>query len=450
MILTDEQNIAKDKLIEFINSKPTEKEDYIYTLSGFAGTGKTTIMNTIIQEVKYNVKLAVSAPTHKAKEVISKMTGQNGETLQALLGLKPNIALEDFNPNKPIFEVQGEQRIGAYKLVIIDEASMINKKLAELLEDTAFNHKTKIIYTGDEYQLPPVGEVLSTTFKHKNIVHLTEIVRQSNSNPNQKLIELARNDVRDKTDTCLEYLKTINTDLNGNEGFKLLDKDTYYNSLLEKYYDSEYQQNPDIIKTLAWTNIAVTSINKYIRKNVIKSEEAIAVGEILMGYKSIGKDIDAPPFYVPIVKNSVDYIVTKCDLLEKRIMHNTYKGYVVEVKDGKTPMFILHQDSYEDFRIEMHARHTKAKQFRQWKQYYDFKNQIILLETIVFGSAIDQKCDKDIDYGYAITVHKCQGSTYKNVGITLTDILKNKTPQERRQLIYVAISRTSELNLLYM
>jgi len=445
---TPDQDSAKKTITDFILGTPKTFEDYFITLSGYAGTGKTTIMNSIIKEIKNRKKIVVSAPTHTAKEVIGEITNQNAETIQALLGLRPNIELEGFNPNKPVFEVKAEERIQFYDVVIIDEASMLNEAAVSLIEEKAILHKVKVVYMGDKYQLPPVGETISKVFKLKNVVSLETIVRQSNSNPNLKLIELSRNDVRDGTDLCIPYLKQVICDMNNEEGFKLLDKDAYYKRLLECYYDSEYAENPKLVKTLCWTNNAVTAINNYLRNNIIDSKELVAKGDILTGYKTITKEIPTPPFYLPIVKNSVDYIVKDVYIIERTIMGCTLKFYAVSVKDSTSTMYILHRDSYIDFATELEARLQRGKDFRQWKQYYDFKNEIVCMEPIhnMFGVKL---CDKDIDYGYAITVHKSQGSTYTNVGVTLTDILKNICKSERRKLIYVALSRTSKMNLLY-
>jgi exodeoxyribonuclease-5 len=444
---TNDQKNATERIIAFLE-EPYNPDEYSITLSGYAGTGKTTVTEDIINHFKYKKKIVVSAPTHKAKEKIAQVTKQNAETIQALLGLRPNLELTDFNPNKPQFDVRAEERIQYYNILIIDEASMLNTVMVDLLEEKAVLNKVKIIYVGDKYQLPPVGEKISKVFLLKNVVELNEIVRQSNGNPNQYLIELARNDVRDGTDTFLSYINQNLLDMNNEEGFKVLEKEDYYSSLLEKYYDSEYQQNPDIVKTIAWTNKAVGSINAYLRKHIIESKELVAVGDILMGYKSIIKEVKYPPFFIPVVKNSVDYIVTNVEIIEQSILGVNLKGYKVTVKDGLLPMFILHRDSYNTFVYEYNDRLEKAKVYKQWKSFYNFKEQVMLIENVKdeFGNHV---CDKDIDYGYAITVHKSQGSTYENVGVTLSDIKKNGTLQERRKLIYVAVSRTSKLNLLY-
>lgn len=449
IILNEEQLQAKEYLLAFVNNPARKVQDYFATLAGFAGTGKTTLMKEVINALQRKKKIVVSATTHKAKEVIAEATQQNAETIQSLLGLRLSVDLTDFDPNKPIFQPHAEERMQHYDVVIIDESSMISIDVYNLIEKIALINRTKIIFMGDIYQLPPVGEIQSKVFTLPNMVSLNTIVRQSEGNPNQKLIELARNDVRDGTDLFLKYLKDIPVDINEEkEGFASLQMEEYYATLIEKYSDSAYPYEADIVKMIAWTNTTVGRNNAYIRANIIKSKEQVAVGDLLMGYSSITKEIKTFPFYIPIVKNSVDYLVEKVELLNTTFFGVTLKGYKTYSKGCKLPMFILHKDSYPLFVKEYNDRLQKGKEFRQWKSFYAFKEQIICMEDIIddFGNLV---CKKDIDYGYVITVHKSQGSTYQNVGIILKDILRNRTAKERRQLIYVAVSRTSKANYLY-
>mgnify|MGYP003605926704 CR=1 FL=1 len=445
---TPDQVVAKDTIKDFVLKSKVEDEDYFITLSGFAGTGKTTITNDIIQEIKFKKKIVVSAPTHTAKEVIASVTKTNAETIQALLGLRPDLDLTDFNPNKPQFAVKADERISKYDVLIIDESSMLGKSVVKLIKEKAILNKVTVIFMGDKYQLPPIGEVISSVFTMPNQVELTTIVRQSGTNPNLKLIELARNDVRDKTDNCIPYLRSIVSALDKGEGFKLADRETYYTRLLDSYFDSEYQQNANLTKTICYTNKAVNSTNDYIRKRLIHSDEIVAVGDILMGYKTVSRDIKNFPFFESIVKNSVSYMVTGVEILERKVGGVILKGYKVLTKEGEYPMFVLHPDSYIDFTNEYADRLQTAMRYKRWKPFYDFKNEIQCMEDLnIYGG---NKCSKDLGYGYAITVHKSQGSTYQHVAVTLKDILTNYDAQERRKLIYVALSRTSKTNLIYL
>src|SRR5271157_3562996 len=62
-----------------------------FTLAGYAGTGKSTMIKKVLDFYRYGV--VVSAPTHKAKKVIMNMTNKEGQTLHGLLGLRPDVDL---------------------------------------------------------------------------------------------------------------------------------------------------------------------------------------------------------------------------------------------------------------------------------------------------------------------------------------------------------------------
>ena len=180
----------QEALARMFDWNKTHKIDSKFTLIGSAGTGKSTVIGYFIPQcgIPKN-KIAVSAPTHKAKTVITKFTGLEGFTLQALIGLRPDTELENFDINNPMFAPISEPRIALFDLVVIDECSMVNKALKEHLDRQSQIFGTKIIYLGDEKQLPPINEKISTTFTEvEHTFRLTEIVRQNNTNPLMEII----------------------------------------------------------------------------------------------------------------------------------------------------------------------------------------------------------------------------------------------------------------------
>jgi ATP-dependent exoDNAse (exonuclease V) alpha subunit len=180
IIFNEEQTAGLVKIQEWLY-----KRDGVncMTLSGFAGTGKSTIIKKILD--KYKLGVVVTAPTHKAKKVISNTTDKEGKTLHGLLGLRPDVELSDFNPNEPQFSPIAAPRINDYNLVIVDEASMINKDLFKLILEQIKDTRTKVLFMGDSAQLPPVGEDISQVFLDNTIdIHqLTKIERQKDTNP---------------------------------------------------------------------------------------------------------------------------------------------------------------------------------------------------------------------------------------------------------------------------
>ena len=178
MIFTKDQ----DSAITSINrwGEGTEK---IFVLSGYAGTGKTTLIKKFIDDkVKDGVKVSISAPNHKAKKVISRIIYRDAVTLHSLLGLRMGVQLSEFNPHNPIFQQEkNKSTFHLYELVVIDEASMIKSYFFDLIWYTIEN--TKVRFMGDPAQLPPVNEDNPPVFSlDVDNFKLEKIIRQIDSN----------------------------------------------------------------------------------------------------------------------------------------------------------------------------------------------------------------------------------------------------------------------------
>ena len=383
-------------------------DDSIFTLSGAAGTGKTTVVQEIIRMFKDKYKIIVSAPTHKAKEVIGEITKLRAETIHSLLGLRPNIDLETFDPNNPTYQQLVEERISSADIHIIDECSMINKELFKMLIKKATLYKKRIIYIGDSRQLPPVNEKLSLTFMVKHKYELTEIVRQKNGNPNQLLLIDARSDVEKMSNLVEELTKTeqdntSNDDIGNRQGYIITNsQENFYNLLIELYSDSEAKTNMNFIKTLVYTNIAAKKVNKFIKDKINPSKEVLSVGDILLGYKTVMNPINDKI----IVQNSKDYRIYSLEIIEKKVQLKTYKFFRVNVDFiNKTYIDILHPESYNEFKDVLSRLFLNAKANRAWRPFYRFREQFIILENF-YNTDNSMLTNKDIDFGYAMTIHK--------------------------------------------
>ena len=197
--LTMCQQTALNDIIEFAN----DKDKTLFTLTGAAGTGKTTMISVVMSNIKYTFGVIVSAPTHKARLVISEKTNIVSETVQSLLGLAPDVEIENYDINNPIFKQKSEPKLPFYKFIALDEGSMLNEGAFEAIRKLALKSKTKILFIGDTFQLPPVKEENSTVFKLQNpeiedwigvegITKLRTQVRQKPDNPLSIILILLR------------------------------------------------------------------------------------------------------------------------------------------------------------------------------------------------------------------------------------------------------------------
>ncbi len=159
--------------IEAVNTSLTS---HIAIITGSAGTGKTTTLKKIIRCIdKTNMTYALCAPTGRAAERISEITGRNASTIHRLLKYKRNGEYER-NEINPL----------PYDYIIVDEASMIDIYLMHnLLKAT--KETSSLILIGDSEQLPPVGP--GSVFKDIiqsnacKVVRLSLIQRQAAESP---------------------------------------------------------------------------------------------------------------------------------------------------------------------------------------------------------------------------------------------------------------------------
>lgn len=146
-------------------------------ITGGPGTGKTTIINTIINIFEYSgLKTAIAAPTGRAAKRITETSGRYASTVHRLLEYFYNDATDEM-----VFGRNAENPL-EYDAVIVDEASMIDILLMRALTD-AIAPGTRFIMVGDADQLPPVGagnvlgDIIESEYAHTS--RLTDIFRQA-------------------------------------------------------------------------------------------------------------------------------------------------------------------------------------------------------------------------------------------------------------------------------
>ena len=451
---TSDQEQALDKMINWSYNIIT-----MFTLSGAAGTGKTTVLKEFIKQNKFKSGVAVTAPTHKAVRIVSQMTNLNGITIQKLLGLRPNMNVEDFDINNPRFDPKAERKIKNFDLVIIDEASMINKGLFELILKEANTFKTKILFIGDPYQLPPVNEKISPVFTNVNDKYeLTTIVRQSDDNPLLKLLDVVRNDVKKGTFNFIKLISKVPSNFNiDKKGYSVPNKSVFQKYMIAAFSSDIYSKNIDFCKFSAYTNENVLAWNIFIRKAMTEKDtsDIIVKDDLITAYSTILDE-----FQSPVIINSEDYIL---DDIQNYKNQSNIEGFVVRFRKvfggGYTPyMFIVNTNDYQNVlrflaianNLIKEAYNAPASQrSRLWERYYKFKDNHLLISSL-FDDMGKLIIKKDLDYGYCLTTHKTQGSTYNHIFVNAKNIIygKNGRPYSdyntRNKLLYVAISRATD------
>lgn len=465
---TQDQLNAYNELLDFIN-KDYNESDYKRALVGPAGTGKTYLIKALIKNCNYTYSsIGLSAPTHKACRVLNesiKLPNVKVNSLQSDLGLRLNFDVDKFDINNPPFDPKGRIKIGDFKVYIVDESSMINRGLQTFLEKICKTNKCKIIYIGDEYQLPPINEIYSPTLRGIKTAKLNQIVRQGNDNPVSELLPMLRYDIEHNSTTFLNYISKNKTKFNSDytKGYCVCNQQEFEQNILVYFNDEKLTKNVDYVKIIAYTNPVVSGWNKYIRQTIIKDcdKSIITQHDLILSYSTLINQ-----FNEAIIKNSEEYIIK--DIVN--YSHPIYglKGFLVRfvaIYGGHvtTPLFII--DHTDRFTIQKYinisnelinvAKSANSKiRAQKWRDYFEFKETCLLLTPIFKSDGKTILYNKSLDYGFSLTTHKAQGSTFDNVFVDVNNIvfdilghLRSDLKQVNRTL-YTACSRCK--NKLYL
>lgn len=437
--LGEEQKDALLSIFSFIDNKGFDE----YGLYGFAGTGKTAVTKVIIGYLENKfIPYQLVCPTHKAKKILATTTQREVITIHQLLALKPSIDIMDLDMKDLKFNIKSDNSIPYDGIIIVDECSMINDDLYQAIADSCRDKRCKLLVQGDGCQIKPVKQhYIAKTLRCENSSELTQIYRQSGQNCVRDLLDILRKRPLKQFNSC--------SSPDGNVFVYNEAKDLIFNTI-DLFKEGVETSNPNRIKLIAYTNKRVQAFNKCIRSHIFKQNDLpeYVNGDILFGYDNSecnGKTIE----------NSGDYQIRSAFKTSEQIGHITMDGWWLEVYDFdqeeyKT-LFVLSADNdpnkfaqlgqeIESIRQYAIQQTNGYKRKQAWTDYYKLMGKFLTPIDIVWDNRVI-RC-KSIDYGYAISAHKSQGSSFDDVAVDINNILINKDMIEVRQLEYVALSRT--------
>ena len=459
--LNSDQRAAFDELRSFIADK---EDDTVYVLKGWAGTGKTYCVSTLVRYVletmhpKHNwFKIGVTGPTNKSVRVLKRTSGLKNprilfQTIHKLLGLKERIT--DDGKQEFVSEGDFKPQIHSVRLLIIDEVSMLNDDLFQKI--LPFRDRIKIICMGDPAQIPPVGrpdcipfrEELADFYRIKTL-SLKTIMRQKEGNAIIESSVAIRSDLEAESNPIPPVTK-VNESGEGIEFLNLNLPETRkgFSEILAGYFKTDaFKKDSEYVKIIAWRNKTVETMNSLIR-GVIFGEESktskILVGENLIANNPIIQE------GVVVLTTNEEFTVETFDIKEEELRFvisdnpdeepyeikiKYYEALVTYLDDKdevvKTWIEILHEDSEMEFKkllmIMKRRAIVKKGADKSWVVYYNLLRRYA-----------------DVGYSYSITCHKSQGSTYNTTFVLEDDIDANWNVVERNRIKYTAYSRPSK------
>lgn len=467
--LNDQQKSALYELEKFIEDGGTE-----ITLSGYAGTGKSTIIGIFSKWLNNRIgrgNIVYTAPTHRAN-VITKQNNPNANvyTLSALFGFTPDtdIAMEQgsLDLRELEFRAKNQMKYEPGQLIIIDEASMVQDGLYEYIQEIVAKHNGSVIYVGDSAQLRPVkSDHISKVFTSDGVPQITLTkVERTGDNP------ILKEATRLRRGEGLSYQTDIN---DKGQGVLYTSDDTIIDKNLKQIVTSEeFNADPLHFRVLTATNAAASTYNSKIRSlRYGKFAKPFVKGDIIMGYSNKLRKPDGSYRLI----NSGDYIVQS--VKDTNIKFKTDKGdiefkafnlsirptggtimddFQLTVIDKNEPDSKLFE--VVEYKDRLWKMAKEAKQNGQISKYRDLVQMAFNIDNelnITKNLEDNQgrlKIRKAIDYGYAQTVWKSQGSTYSKVLILSNEIdtfgYGRDVMQLRNELRYVAVSRAKNFVII--
>lgn len=424
MKLNEGQQIAANKLIAWYND-PNKKQ--VWTLAGYAGTGKSTLISYVLNELSINEDdYALCTPTGKAATVLINK-GSNATTIHRLIYVPYDIneTVVDENGNTIIKKDVGFRRRDSIdkKLIIIDEFSMVGEDIFEDL----LSYKVPIICCGDNGQLPPVKSKMLEYLLNPD-AQLSEIMRQDDDSAILKVATMARTG---------QYIKP---------GFYGNDVIVYDRRFLDNKFILNLCVNAD--QVICGTNKTSKDLNKQMRNyygrtsvNPVKGDKVICLHNnykiqlndkfsLMNGMLGTVEDYD---IMTDNCKNKYALISFNPEVTNTTVEDIITDPYTFT--DVKSPY-----EQFNDVYVLPRNRYAIKKILRKRNpgETREAYNTYAKPELENKRNAKDIVKLNNFDYGYAITCHKSQGSEWDTVVVFdesyIFKDLKNKW-------LYTAITR---------
>jgi len=388
--------------------------------TGYAGTGKSHTLIELTNKLPSDT-MVVLAPTHKALHRLKEHLagGVEVKTIHALLGWIPAINENAQHINHIDTTIKLDKELGEYKNIIIDEAGMVSEDMffeiiGKVEEYAVFEEDdSKIDVTIhcflDPYQLLPVkGQQIQTDPEFT-----TNLTKQYRS---------------ESSDVVRLYTKFVNY----LEGTNNKDLTTPYSENVRKFDIKEFKRGD---RLLAYTNKAVGQWNKNIAKQLgITGYEG---QEVQLG--SLLDTVLAIKFIKPTTKDLINWFETgKLELQNKQINKKFLEASLKALIDNKDIQFI---DTIGGCIYPVIVGIDKANVALKKAKMKAIENKKYFKDVYALGRAYI------MDYSFATTVHKSQGSEFDTVFVDKNDIKKsimNSYYDTYVRLMYVSISRAKK------
>ena len=437
---TEGQSIVLVHLAAFLLS---EKPNATYLLQGYAGTGKTSLVTTLVKTLpKIGMKYQLMAPTGRAAKVLSGYTGKTASTIH-----KKIYRFRSFADGS--FKMTRAENKAKNTLFIVDECSMIPDDFANgrsLLDDLIryvfSGENCRLLLIGDNAQLPPVGlenspandiKVLKNEFGLTVASYeLTEVMRQEEeSGILWNATELRKMDGRGPS------LPLFTT--NGFPDVHRIEPQEFEELLWQSFNGKNNNEAVIICRS----NNRANMYNQAIRARILQEEGEIATGDKLMVVKN--------NYYWTDENQKISFIANG-DMVELMRINSTEEMYGFHFADVEIQLTDYQDEPNLSVKILLETltsdspaltQEEAEKLYRAVEEdYMDIPNKRDRYKEMrknPYFNALQVK------FGYALTCHKTQGGQWPTVFIDAPYIKEDESLQiSDLRWFYTAVTRAQK------
>ena len=448
--LNKNQLLALDKIISFIENKTN---DEIFTLKGYAGTGKTYIISNIVKNLwKAKKSVLLLAPTGRSAKVLSSYCKKEAYTIHKEIF---------YTKNNFSGRLEFTLKVNKHKntLFIVDEASMISTErghgiglfsqslLDNIIKYVYSGFKCKLLLIGDVAQLPPVKSNISYALEsdylekeyEKSICssELTDVIRQEKESGILSFATSIRNKIENK------FFEDINFNSDRfNDIIKVEDGEHLMNLIQDSYDFYGIEETAIIVRSNKRANL----FNKSIREKILNNENSITVGDLLMVIKN--------NYFWLNNKRDIGFIANG-DIIKIEEIYGIKEIYGFRFAEVKISMVdypkilpfetVLILDSLFINTPSLDFNHMNQLYQEILKDYMSVKTKYkrhLAVKNNKFFNALQVK------FAYSFTCHKSQGGQWSSIFLEYP-FLPNGMDEDFFRWLYTAITRAkNKLHLI--
>ena len=419
--------------------------DSIFLLTGYAGTGKTSLISSVVHTLEsFRIESVLLAPTGRAAKVLNSYTGRPSFTIH-----KHIYRQKSSTDAMGRFELDRNMHREAF--FIIDEASMISGETAEgsvfgsgrllddLIEYVYRGRNCKLVLVGDIAQLPPVGSELSPALSKNDLemygfnietAELRDVVRQTRESGILMNATYIRRKITDHDLTIPEFNTEDFDDIFRITGENMLEE-------IEAAYSFAGTDGTVIIVN---SNRMANRYNSGIRNRILYREDEVSAGDMLMivknnyywvneeedldfiangdmaRIKKVVKKEERYGFrYADMILDFIDYSVE----LEVKVLLDTLSSETASLSPEQNRML------FENIQLDYSGLSTRKKIFDA-------------VRNDPYFNALQ------IKFAYAVTCHKAQGGQWERVFLDQGMFNRQEPTMDYLRWLYTAVTRATD------